>query len=184
MGYWPVKPKAAGKPEQAAITYPDFITITCYKWFFLLHDPFKTIITDSLAYLVHHNKVRVYGFVIMTNHVHLIWQMLGDNRREDVQRDFLKFTAQQMLKHMRYSNSRTLQKLLTDLKDRKYQIWQRKALSIPLYSYDYFMQKLGYIHNNPVKANICHHAVDYKYSSASFYKKGDMTFDFLTRFDE
>jgi hypothetical protein len=41
----------------------------------------------------------------------------------------------------------------------------------------------GALPNNPMKANMCHHAVDYKYSSAAFYKKGDMTFDFLTRFD-
>ena len=32
----------------------------------------------------------------MPNHIHLIWQMKDGIKRSDVQRDFLKFTAQQI----------------------------------------------------------------------------------------
>jgi hypothetical protein len=42
----------------------------------------------------------------MNNHLHLIWQMVGDHTREEVQRDFLKFTAQQILKHLRNRKSK------------------------------------------------------------------------------
>jgi hypothetical protein len=38
--------------------------------------------------------------------------------------------------------------------DRNYQFWERNALSIELQSNEVFIQKLTYIHNNPVKANI------------------------------
>ena len=35
----------------------------------------------------------IYGFVIMSNHIHIIWQMKAGRKKKDVQRDFLKHTA-------------------------------------------------------------------------------------------
>lgn len=32
----------------------------------------------------------------MPNHIHLIWRILLPHKREDVQRDFLKYTAQKI----------------------------------------------------------------------------------------
>ncbi|WP_237143994.1 hypothetical protein [Pontibacter pamirensis] len=32
----------------------------------------------------------------MPNHIHLLWKMEEPHKREDVQRDFLKYTSQQM----------------------------------------------------------------------------------------
>jgi putative transposase len=79
--------------------YADFITVTCLEWTTLLEeDRFKDIIVNSLSFLSENKRVTVYSFVIMCNHFHLIWQMLGNHKREAVQRDFLKYTAQQILK--------------------------------------------------------------------------------------
>ena len=58
--------------------------------------------------------------------------MLGDHKREAVQRDFLKYIAKQILKILIKEKSPFLDKLLVRAKDRKYQIWERKSLSIPL----------------------------------------------------
>ena len=74
--------------------HPEFITVTCLEWKPLLEeDRYKDIIANSLDFLTAQKRILVYGFVIMSNHFHLIWQMLGDHVREDVQRDFLKFTS-------------------------------------------------------------------------------------------
>ncbi|MBL7872615.1 MAG: hypothetical protein JNM78_13445 [Cyclobacteriaceae bacterium] len=35
----------------------------------------------------------------------MIWQVIGDHKKEAVQRDFLRFTAQQILKNLRNTNS-------------------------------------------------------------------------------
>ena len=40
---------------------------------------------------------------------------------------------------------------MVGLSDRKYQFWQRNSLSIDLWTDYVFMQKLEYIHNNPVR---------------------------------
>ncbi len=57
-------------------------------------------------------------------------------------------------------------------KDRDYQFWERNSLSIELRSAKVFIQKLEYLHNNPVKAGLCINPGDYYYSSARFYETG------------
>lgn len=77
--------------------YPQFFTATILWWKKLLKpDKYKQIIVDSLAFLVKDGRVKVYGFVIMLNHIHVVWRIHEDRLREDVQRDFLKYTAQQI----------------------------------------------------------------------------------------
>jgi putative transposase len=164
--------------------HANFITITCLEWrYILVEDSFKEIIISSLKFLSDSKRVNIFAFCIMSNHLHMIWQMIGDHRKEDVQRDFLKYTGQRILKVMRNSKSPLLDKLYVGAKDRKYQVWERNALSIPLYSDKAFFQKLNYIHNNPVVAGLCDSAEDYKFSSALFYSRGVRNFDFLRHYE-
>lgn len=107
----------------------------------------------------------------------------GENKREDVQRGFLKFTSQQILKNLRNANSNLLKELLVYAKDRKYQVWERNSLGISLWSSNVFEQKLEYIHNNPVKVGICEYPEDYNYSSAGFYEKNKPDWDFLSHYE-
>jgi len=66
--------------------HPEFLTVTCLEWkHILMEDRFKDIIMESLSFLSKAKRVCVYGFVIMSNHFHLIWQMRGDNKRDAVQ---------------------------------------------------------------------------------------------------
>ena len=109
-----------------------FLTVTCLEWKALLkEDRFKEIITDSLSFLVKDQRIIVYGFVIMSNHFHLIWQMLGNHKRDDVQRDFLKYTGQQILKLLKKEHSQMLPKLRVDAQDRKHQVWEPTHWSFP-----------------------------------------------------
>lgn len=164
--------------------YPEFITVTCLEWKHILkEDQFKKTITESLTYLTKAKRINVYAFVIMSNHFHLIWHVMGEYKREDVQRDFLKFTSQQILKFLRNANSDLLKELLVHAKDRKHQVWERSSLGIPLWSSNVFDQKLDYIHNNPVKAGLCEYPEDYYYSSAGFYEKNRSDWDFLSHYD-
>ncbi len=170
--------------EVYAKQHPDFITITCLEWKpVLAEDNFKDIIVSSLRFLSKENRVIVYGFVIMTNHFHLIWQIHGDHIRENVQRDFLKFTSQQILKHLRNASSPLQNELLVGAKDRTHQVWERNSLSVPLWSIEVMWQKLDYIHNNPVRAGLCNYPEEYKYSSAGFYLKNEKNWDFLVHID-
>lgn len=163
--------------------YAQFVTITCLGWKpVLANAKAKEIIVNSLKYLNKLNRIDVFAFCIMDNHLHLIWQLLKENKREDVQRDFLKYTSQRTLKHLRATNPAFVSQLYVNASDRKFQVWERNSLSIPLYSEYFFIQKLQYIHENPVTAGLCKFPEEYHYSSARFYDTGETTFDFLSHF--
>ena len=54
-----------------------FWTSTIVDWKQLLkQDKYKEIIIGSLKTLVERECIRVYGFVLMPNHIHLIWELL------------------------------------------------------------------------------------------------------------
>jgi REP element-mobilizing transposase RayT len=71
-----------------------FFTAVCNDLLKLLEsDEAKTIIIEALKYRVSRKQVKVCAFVVMPNHIHLIWRIQNDCKLQEVQRDFLKFTA-------------------------------------------------------------------------------------------
>ena len=167
--------------------YIQFFTATNLWWKKLLKpDKYKQIIVDSLAFLVENNRVKVYGFVIMPNHIHVVWKINENHKREDVQRDFLKFTAQQIKQDLEVNHPAVLPHFEVNLKDRKYQFWERNPLSVDLYSRKVVHQKLVYIHNNPLqdKWQLVERPEDYWFSSYRFYEFGVDDFGFLTHYLE
>jgi putative transposase len=165
--------------------YPQFFTATILEWKHLLKpDKYKDIVVNSLDFLVENNRVAVYGFVIMPNHIHLIWQMAENHERENIQRDFLKYTAQQIKFDLIEYHSEFLEQFRVNAKDRNYQIWERNPLSIDIWCEKVMLQKLNYIHYNPVQPhwNLCKEPVDYRYSSAGFYETGKTEWKFLTHY--
>ena len=164
-----------------------FFTATILNWHHVLkRDSYKEIIISSMRFLVREERVRIFNFVIMPNHIHLLWKMNATDRRENVQRDFLKFTAQQIINELRKENPEALEKLRVDAKDRKYQVWERNALSVDIYSREVLAQKMEYIHNNPAQErwNLCFEPRDYKYSSIDLYEYGKSKWDFLSAWTE
>ena len=89
---------------------------------------------------------------------------------ENVQRDFLKFTAQKMQKDLKFYSSEFLNEFRVIAKEREFQYWKRKPFNIELRSDAVFIQKLEYIHENPVKAGLCKFAEEYYYHQPSFIK--------------
>ena len=167
------------------IHYPSFFTATILEWKPLLkHDKFKDIIIDSLEFLVKDNRVEIFGFVIMNNHIHLIWRITNEYEPIKVQQSFMKYTSQIMIKEMRNNHTKVLEHFKVNAKDRMYQIWERNSLSIELRSNDTLFQKLHYIHQNPVKAQLVEKAEDYYYSSASLYINNIGNWNFLNKWEE
>jgi putative transposase len=163
--------------------HPQFFTATILEWKHLLkHDDYKDIIINSLKFLADEQSVVIYGYVIMPNHIHLIWQVQDGFKRDKIQMRFLKFTAQQMKFKLQKDNPSALEQYRVNAKDREYQFWERNALSIDLWSQAVFEQKRDYIHNNPIqeKWRLAELPEDYRYSSARFYVTGNDEFGLLT----
>ncbi len=62
--------------------------------------------------------------------------------------------------------------------------WERNSLSINVWNESFLLQKMNYIHKNPVHAKwkLAVLPQDYKYSSALFYETGKDEFGFLTHY--
>ncbi len=79
-----------------------FWTDTIKDWKHLLKpNKYKELIIEELHWLKNKNKIAVYGFVIMPNHLHLSWEMLNKNGKEMPHASFNKFTASNFLKDLR-----------------------------------------------------------------------------------
>jgi len=175
-------------PQQPlALNQVYFFTATILHWkHLLISNKYKKIIIDSLRFLVEKKKIAVYAFVIMPNHIHLIWEMLEKNGKELPYASFMKFTAHKFQEDLKMNNPNFLSHFIAKEADRKYQFWQRNSLPVHLYSIEVVEQKLDYIHYNPVNGHwaLANDYVDYFYSSAMFYEENKDEFGFLTHYKE
>jgi REP element-mobilizing transposase RayT len=159
-----------------------FWTATINKWQLLLkNDEFKEIIIQSLEYLSNIQRIDVFAFVIMPNHVHFIWRINENNSKESTIGSFMKFTAHEFLKKLRNENPDELNKYRVFANNKLHEFWQRDALAIPLFTTKVVLQKLDYIHNNPIveKWNLANEPQDYKYSTALFYENDIKNYTFI-----
>lgn len=164
-----------------------FWTSTIVEWKNLLEDDvFKQIIISSLENLTKRELVTIYAFVIMPNHIHLIWKMNRMNGGEYPSGSFSKFTSHRFKKTLDGSGRRILSQYRSKMKDRSFMFWQRDPLAILLDSKGKCEQKLEYIHLNPLQEKWClvNYPEDYYWSSASFYERNNTTFSFLTRYED
>src|SRR5688572_20641288 len=113
--------------------YPQFFTATNLEWKKLLEpDKYKGIIISSFRFLVEDKRIKLYAFVIMPNHIHLIWQMQSLMHPTHVQRDFMKYTAQKIKHDLKQHHPAVLELFRVDAADREYQLWERNPVSIEL----------------------------------------------------
>jgi putative transposase len=169
------------------IGIPYYYTATITKWHKLLKpDKYKDVIISSLQYLVEKKKIKVFAFVIMPNHIHLVWTLLEKNGKEMPHASFMKFTGHKFLEDLTANHSQLLPYFEVDSSTRKYHFWQRNSLPVALHSYKFWKQKIDYIHNNPcvAKWNLADLPEKYKYSSAKFYLEGIDEFGILTHWQE
>jgi REP element-mobilizing transposase RayT len=164
-----------------------FYTVAIVDWIPLLEsDKFKNIVLDSLIYLVKKKKLKVYGFVIMPNHIHIIWEAIEKNGKEMPQASFMKFTGHKFLEELKKNDSSLLSRFKVDDGARDYQFWQKKGQSTFLFNREILEQKLDYTHYNPLQEhwNLANNPNEYYYSSCTFYELGDTKFDWLTHYME
>ena len=163
---------------------PYFVTFTVVEWLNVFTKPlYLRILWDSLQYCRKEKGLKLYGFVFMTNHLHLI--ISAD--REDIKlwqiiRDYKKFTAQKIIQVMQKEENRRW--ILDVMKgvgmknnaNTQYQFWIQDDGAEEIHSDKFFLQKLHYIHQNPVRAEIVTDASGYAWSSAKLYEKNDFRF--------
>jgi putative transposase len=163
----------------------EFFTATCLNWQPLLNDDKrKQILMDSLRFMVQDKRIWLYGFVIMPNHIHLMWCRQDDWLYKSTEQIFLKFTAQQIKFRILDSNPVELDNYRSTQRDRQYHFWERRPFKATMYNREVAHQKIDYMNYNPVKAGLCRQPEDYRFSSARFYLLNRDDWGFITHFEE
>jgi putative transposase len=150
-----------------------FITASVCGWKQLFTEPsYAEIVLNSLAWLRKENRMKLYAYVLMPSHLHTISQPVDRSIGELLQ-NFASFTAHALL-HQLESDHR--QGLLTFFHDQRrdiraeHSLWQ-DVQAKNIYSKKFLIQKMEYIHQNPVSKEwkLVKDRAEYKYSSACFY---------------
>jgi len=102
-----------------------FLTSTIHNWEPLLQtDQNKKVILDAFSYMTNKKQSKIYAFVILENHFHLLVEAIHP---------------------LTISKSRS---------NKKHQIWKSNSLAVEIQSGKFLKQKLRYIHKNVPRANL------------------------------
>lgn len=152
--------------------YAYFLTCTIVGWLpvFTRPETFQ-IVYDSWQFLQNHNRLTLYGYVILENHLHLIASSPNISREIG---DFKPFTARQIIDHLEARKVTTLLKWFRFLKarhkdDREYQVWQEGSHPQQIKDDEMMRQKLDYMHMNPLNRGYVDEAIHWRHSSARNY---------------
>jgi REP-associated tyrosine transposase len=139
-----------------------FLTITVHRWYYLFdrHNRWN-ILVDSLKYCQANKGLRIYNFVFMLNHIHMIVQskdMVGFIR------DFKTYTSKAFKDNIAATEPHVLRLFE---KSGAYHFWQKANMPEIIRNEDFYLTKARYIELNPVRKRYVNRAEDWVYSSAN-----------------
>ena len=152
--------------------HPYFITSSIVDGIPLFSDPqIVNIVLDSFRFIQYEWDVKLYGYVIMENHLHCTVQ---HEEISKIVKNFKSYTAKMIINSLeKRGRSLILDKLIFAKKIQKkqsqYQVWQEGVHPTQIDSDEKMEKVLDYIHFNPVKAGFVSNPEHWRYSSAIDY---------------
>jgi putative transposase len=144
-----------------------FVTFCCYhRRLSLTTDASRRIFESALERVRHSFRLQVYGYVVMPEHVHLL---LSEPQR-DTLADALKSLKQGVSWGLLAKIGGPLKPGFGLSGERHF--WQKRYYDFNIRDYPQFVEKLRYIHRNPVKAGLCERPEDWEWSSFRHYATG------------
>jgi len=131
-----------------------FVTFCCYhRRRLLTTDESRRIFESALERVRRSYRLSVYGYVVMPEHVHL----LLSEPPQDTLADALKSLKQVVSR-----------RLIGDAEH----FWQKRYYDFNIRNYPQFVEKLRYIHRNPVEGSLCERPEDGEWGSFRHYATG------------
>ena len=171
-----------------------FVTFCCYHRRRLFTTDERRIVFESALERVRRRyRLYIYGYVVMPEHVHLLLsepQPMGGPLKPDIGLSGDLQCLSRTKQHgggpqtARSSPAGVEQHTLADaLKSLKQGIsrrligdaehfWQKRYYDFNIRNYPQFVEKLRYIHRNPLKAGLCERPEDWQWSSFRHYATG------------
>jgi REP element-mobilizing transposase RayT len=155
-------------------THPHFITCTILHWIpIFTNQESVNIVLDSLKFLQKSDNLKIYSYVILENHLHMI---ISSDDISKTLKKFKSFTAREIVKLLQEKNIKTILDQLAfykkaHKKDTQYQVWQEGNQPKLIKDDKMMIERIKYIHNNPVKRGYVDEPIHWRYSSARDYEE-------------
>ncbi|MGB3524606.1 MAG: hypothetical protein WBB32_01435 [Flavobacteriales bacterium] len=158
-----------------------FCTFTCFQWLPMIervamypwvYDWFKRL---------HNEGERMVGYVIMPNHLHFLIRMNEGRSINKLLAEGKRFMAYEIRKRLNDGGHQDLLEVMRagvrngDAKHgQRYRVFETSSDIKDCWSEKFLLQKLDYIHNNPVRGkwSLAEDPAKYPHSSAGFYMVG------------
>lgn len=155
-----------------------FITTSIVHWIPLfISGRYCQIIIDALNYCRNTKGLRVHAYVIMPTHLHLILSAEPALALPGIVRDLKRWTSRVMTQCLEEDHAQLPLRLLHSTASKAkgnsdYKVWQDGYHPVAITTQSFLMQKLNYLHQNPVRKGLVRRAEDWAYSSADDYISG------------
>ena len=151
-----------------------FVTFSVVDWLpVFISEPTARIVTDSLNFCQERHGLRINSYVIMPTHFHALvfHNSFQPQPLSAALLEFRKFTGR---KCSDYCNANfptcygeVFRRAAGD--DRKRRFWQASRHPVQIETERFWRTKMDYIHENPCRKGLVRRAVDWRFSSASYW---------------
>jgi REP element-mobilizing transposase RayT len=138
-------------------------------------DPLKLVTCQALDEARKSGGFLIFAYAIMPDHLHMLTDCPGTSA--DILRYLKGLTARRVVDYLKANGyESSLAKLRHAQWKRKhtYSVWQQEKNVLSIFSEAMFMQKVNYIHLNPLRAELCDRPADYRWSSARIWQRQPM----------
>ncbi len=130
---------------------------------------YMNIILENFTFYRENQHLRIFSFVIMDNHIHLIASHQDDLSK--IIQNYKSYTAKKLLHRLQSDNRDWILKLMSEFKpdykqESTYQFWEEGNHPKQIQNMKMFNQKVEYMHYNPVRRGLVSNEEDWVYSSA------------------
>ena len=139
-----------------------YVTFTCYNWLplFSLTNGFD-LIYNWFDYLKNNSSIKVTAYIIMPNHVHVILFFPNANYNlNTIISNAKRFVAYELVNRLKQLKENKILQQLTDgvtereqKKGQLHRVFKESFDAKPVYTRKFLLQKINYIHLNPVRGN-------------------------------
>jgi putative transposase len=153
--------------------YLHFITCSCYRRLPLLRSArARNVFVKILGEVRDRYGFALVGYVVMPEHIHVLISEPGKGTPSTVMQ-VLKQRVSRQLRRRRCKTVSVAQLRLRFAAREEFprQFWQRRFYDFNVWSRKKKIEKLGYMHMNPVKRKLVRHPRDWPWSSFSFYNQ-------------
>jgi putative transposase len=146
-----------------------FITFTCYRRLLLLRPVrARNVFVQILGQVRDRYGFSLVGYVVMPEHIHFLISEPAMGTPSTVIQ-VLKQRVSRRLRRKKRRPSGQLNLIFADGDDSLPRFWQRSFYDFNVWSLKKRVEKLHYMHVNPLKRKLVEHPRDWPWSSFSFY---------------